>query len=70
MNKKWYAIHWYEWIGWAIWLVVTVIFIQNAFASVTEVAPRAALISWLVTAFLVLFAAIIWGRRILAGSTK
>ena len=64
MQNKWYARPWYEWIGWAVWLIVTILFLQTAFASRLEVEPKAALISWIVVAVLVVFAAVIWVLRI------
>lgn len=64
MEKKWYQRPWYEWIGWAVWLIVTLIFLQSAIASSTELEPQAALISWIITALLLAFAGIVWGMRI------
>lgn len=63
-NKKWYARPWYEWVGWVIWLAVTILFLQTALASRIELAPRAALISWIVVLVLVAFAGIVWGMRL------
>lgn len=62
-NKNWYARPWYEWIGWVFWLALLVLFVQSAFSSTYELEPQAGLISWVVAAVLVLFAAIIWGMR-------
>lgn len=68
MQKKWYVRPWYEWLGWALWLAVTGVFLQSAIAGYFEVQPKAALISRLVTAFLVVFAAVVWGLRIARGN--
>ncbi len=64
MNTKWYIRPWYEWIGWAVWLVISIVFLQTAVASRTEVEPRAALLSWIIFFVLLAFAAVIWGVRI------
>jgi len=67
MEKKWYQRPWYEWIGWLVWLFVTLIFLQSAIASKVELASKAALISWIITLILIAFAGIVWGMRLKRG---
>ena len=55
---------WYEWIGWIIWLIATIVFLQTAIASKAEIAPTAALYSWIIFGFLIVFAAIVWIGRL------
>jgi len=69
MDKKWYQRPWYEWIAWAAWLLVSIVFLQSAVASWTEVEPRAALLSWIVFFVLLAFGAVIWGVRIVQDGT-
>ena len=45
---------WLKAFGWVGWVVVVVIFVQNALASSVELEPRAALISWIIVALLIL----------------
>lgn len=68
MDKKWYQRPWYEWIGWAVWLVISIVFLQSAIASRTEVEPRAALLSWIIFFVLLAFAGVIWGVRFARGT--
>ena len=54
---------WYEWLIWAIWLVVEAFVLQNAIASGSELEPRAALIFWVLFAVLLVGAAVVWFMR-------
>jgi hypothetical protein len=54
---------WYEWLLWAIWLVVEAFIFQSAIASGAELEPRAATIFWVIFAVLLLGAAVIWFMR-------
>ena len=54
---------WYEWLLWAIWLVVEGFILQSAIASGAELEPRAATILWVMFAVLLLGAAVIWFMR-------
>ena len=65
MEENWIKRPWYEWIGWAVWLAITILFLQTAIASGAEVEPQAAMISFALVAVLLAFAIVIWGRRIL-----
>lgn len=65
MERKWYERPWYEWVGWVIWFMVTIVFLQSAFASQVEVEHQAAAISFGVVAVLLIFAVLVWGRRLL-----
>ena len=65
MNGNWIKRPWYEWIGWTVWMVITVLFLQTALASRAEVEYQAAAISFGLVAVLLVFAIVIWGRRFL-----
>jgi hypothetical protein len=54
---------WYEWLLWAIWLLVEVFVLQCAIASIGELEPRATIIFWSVFGVLFIGAAVIWAMR-------
>jgi hypothetical protein len=54
---------WYEWLLWAIWLVVELFTLQNAIASSIEYEPRAAMIFWITFAVLLIGGAVVWFVR-------
>jgi hypothetical protein len=54
---------WYEWLLWAIWLVVEALILQNAIASSAELEPRATIIFWVMFAVLLVGAAVVWFMR-------
>jgi hypothetical protein len=54
---------WYEWLGWAIWLFITLFTFQNAIASGAEYEPAAATIFWVVFAVLLIAGGIVWYAR-------
>jgi hypothetical protein len=54
---------WYEWLVWAIWLLVEVVLLQNALASGAELEPRAASIFWITFGVLLLGGVIVWITR-------
>jgi hypothetical protein len=54
---------WYEWLLWAIWLVLEAFILQSAIASGAEFEPRAATIFWVMFFVLLLGAAVIWFMR-------
>jgi hypothetical protein len=54
---------WYEWVLWAVWLLVEIVLVQNALASAAELEPRAATIFWITFAVLLLGGVIVWITR-------
>lgn len=54
---------WYEWLLWAIWLIVEAFILQNAIASSAELEPRATIIFWVIFAVLLVGAAVVWFMR-------
>ncbi len=54
---------WYEWVLWAIWLLVELFVLQNAIASGAELEPRAASIFWMTFVVLLLGGGIVWFLR-------
>ena len=67
MNDK-YVIEikkrpWYEWLLWAIWLIVEIFTVQCAIASKAELEPRAAVIFWIFAVVLLVGAVVVWFMR-------
>jgi hypothetical protein len=54
---------WYEWVLWAVWLLVELFVLQNAMASGAELEPRAASIFWMTFVVLLLGGGIVWFVR-------
>lgn len=54
---------WYEWLAWAIWLMVTIFTVQNAVASSREFESAAATIFWAATVVLLVGGGIVWYLR-------
>lgn len=54
---------WYEWLAWAVWLLLTVFTFQNAIASGAEYEPAAATIFWVVFAVLLIGGGIVYFLR-------
>jgi len=53
---------WWFWLLSLVWLAAVVLFLQTAIASGAEEEPRAAAISWALTALLVILGAVMWTR--------
>jgi hypothetical protein len=67
-SEKTYPIHilrrpWYEWVLWVAWLVAEVFFAENAFASGSELEPRAELLFWAILGVLLIGGGIVWYLR-------
>jgi hypothetical protein len=54
---------WYEWLGWALWLLLELFILQNAIASGRELEPRAATIFWVSFFVLLLIGGVAWYAR-------
>jgi hypothetical protein len=54
---------WYEWLLWAIWLLVEVFVLQNAFGSSAELEPRAATLFWVIFFVLLIAGGVVWYLR-------
>jgi hypothetical protein len=54
---------WYEWLLWAIWLLVEIYILQNAFGSSAELEPRAATLFWVIFFVLLIAGGVVWYLR-------
>ena len=54
---------WYEWLLWAVWLLLELFILQNALASGAELEPRAATIFWVTFVVLGLAGVVVWFIR-------
>jgi hypothetical protein len=54
---------WYEWLLWAVWLLLEVFILQNALASSSELEPRAATIFWVTFFVLLVLGGVVWFLR-------
>ena len=54
---------WYEWLLWAIWILVEIFLLQSALASGRELEPRAATIFWIAFFVLLLGGGVVWYLR-------
>lgn len=51
---------WYEWLLWAVWLFLLIVFLQSAIGSHQEFEPRAAAIFWMFFGLLLLAGIVVW----------
>lgn len=51
---------WYEWLLWALWLIVEMFIMQNAIASGKELEPNAASVFWKIFAILLIIPFLFW----------
>jgi hypothetical protein len=54
---------WYEWLFWALWLLIELFILQNAVASGNELEPRAATIFWVIFFILLIAGGVVWYLR-------
>ncbi|MBC8506232.1 MAG: hypothetical protein ISR58_04885 [Anaerolineales bacterium] len=62
-NEEYYKIArgpWYQWVLWAVWLFLEIIFLQAAVASSKELEPRAAIVFWLLFGVFALGGITVW----------
>ncbi|MFB0518087.1 MAG: hypothetical protein ACETWC_02260 [Acidobacteriota bacterium] len=63
-QKGYYALRirkrcWYSWVIIVVWVALLLFFLENAWDSLRELEPRAALISWIIF-FVILGLGILW----------
>lgn len=66
MNKIGFEIKprpWLEWVGWLVWILLEIFFLQNAIASGWELQRTAATIFWVIFAVLFIGGVVVWFLR-------